>query len=175
MNQVFAFLSPYKLLIEIALIGALAAGAVYGVHQVLEHERDIGRAEVQAQWDHQQELDKETARVKEAEFATRLNEAVQNGVIREQTIRTLAAASGGANLGLRDTLAAIRSGVPSATLEALGKSVTALSTVLTKCTGRYIDVAERADRHANDVKTLDEAWPVSSPKPQSVDNGRALR
>lgn len=154
-----ALLARYKLLFEIALIGALALGAAVGVHLFLEHERDIGRAEVQAKWDHQQELDKEAARAKEAEFATRLNEAIQNGVIRDQTIRTLAAAAGNANVGMRDTLATIRSGVPSASAEALGQSVATLSSVLAKCTGRYIDVAERADRHASDAKTLDEAWP----------------
>lgn len=157
--MIVTLLSRYKLLIEIVLIGALAVGAACGVHQFLEHERQIGRDEVQARWDRQQEFDKEAARVKEAEFTTRLNEAIQNGVIREQTIRTLATASGNANLGLRDTLAAIRDGVPDATIEALGKSVTALSSVLAKCTGRYIDVAERADRHASDAKTLSDAWP----------------
>lgn len=161
--MMIALLARYKLLIEIVLIGALAAGAAYGVHEFLEHERQVGRDEVQSRWDKQQALDKEAARVKEAEFETRLNEAIQNGVVREQTIRTLAAASGNANLGLRDTLAAIRDGVPGATVEALGKSVTALSSVLAKCTGRYIDVAERADRHASDAKTLSDAWPKVSP------------
>lgn len=157
--MMFALLTRYKLLIEIVLIGALATGAAYGMHQFLEHERQVGRDEVQARWDKQQDLDREAARVKEAEFTTRLNEAVQNGAVREQTIRTLTTAAGNANLGLRDTLAAIRDGVPGATTEALGKSVATLSSVLAKCTGRYIDVAARADRHASDAKTLDEAWP----------------
>lgn len=153
-------LARYKLLLEIVLIGALALGAAVGIHLFLEHERGIGRAEVQAKWDAQQAKDAEAARVKEAGFATRLNEAIQNGVIRDQTIRTLAAASGNANVGLRDTLAAIRSGVPGASNDALGKSVSTLATLFAECSGRYRDVAEKADRHANDAKTLTEAWPV---------------
>lgn len=159
MNAIAAFFSPYKLLIEIALIGALAAGAVYGVHQFLDHERDVGRAEVQARWDHQQQLDVEAARVKEAEFTTRLNEAIQNGVVRDQANTVLAAAAGNATLSLRDTLAAVRKGVPSATIDSLGKSVATLSTVFADCAGRYQGMAATADRHANDAKTVGEAWP----------------
>jgi hypothetical protein len=161
-GRILSFFSPYKLILEIAIIGALAAGAVYEVHQFLEHERDIGRAEKQAAWDEQKKIDKAAALVREAEFKTRLDEAVKNGDAREQIIRNLAAAAGNANLGLRDTLAAIRSSVPGATAETLGKTVATLSSVLSKCTGRYIDVAERADRHASDVKTLEDAFPVSS-------------
>lgn len=154
-----ALLARYKLLFEIALIGALALGAVIGVHLFLEHERGIGRQEVQAKWDAQVALDKDAAREKEAAFTARLNEAIQSGVVRDQTIRTLAAASGSANLGLRDTLAAIRSGVPSASAEALGQSTATLTTLLADCSGKYRDVAEKADRHANDAKTLGDAWP----------------
>lgn len=154
-----AFFSPYKLLIEIAVIGALALGAVWGVHEFLEHERDIGRAEVQALWDKQVAADKEAARIKTAELAAQAEEAKKNGANREQTIRTLAGASSAANLGLRDVLASTTASVPNATIETLGKSVTTLSSILADCSGRYQDVAEKADRHANDAKTLDEAWP----------------
>lgn len=161
-TAIVARLAPYKLLIEIAVIGALAGGVVYGVHQFLEHERDIGRQEVQARWDAQTVLDKEAAREKEAGFAKQLQEANKNASDRDQTIRALAAASGGANNGLRDTLAAISRGVPSATVDALGKSVTTLSAVLAECSGRYQSVAEKADRHASDVKTLQEAWPKNA-------------
>lgn len=157
---ILALFTRYKLLLEIALIGALAAGVIYEVHQFLEHERDIGRAEVQARWDAQTTKDKEAARLETARLAKQSEDAEKNGATREQTIRTLAAAAGSANLSLRDTLAAIRSGVPSATVDSLGKSVAALSTVLADCSGRYQGMAEIADRHASDVKTLSEAWPT---------------
>jgi hypothetical protein len=166
MATIAARLAPYKLLFEIVVIGALAAGALYAVHQFLEHERDIGRQEVQARWDAQQAADERAARAKEAAFAKQLQEATKNASDRDQTIRALAAASGGANLGLRDTLAAISRGVPSATADALGKSVATLSAVLAECSGRYQSLAEKADRHASDVKTLQEAWPQNAPVKQ---------
>ena len=159
MSGLLGFFSPYKLAIEIALLGALAAGAMWGVHQFLEHERDIGRAEVQARWDTQTAKDKDAARVETERLAKQAADAEKNGNDREQTIRTLAAASGNANVGLRDTLAAIRSSVPKASTETLANSVGTLSTVLADCTGRYRELAEKADRHASDTKTLDDAWP----------------
>lgn len=154
-----SFLSPYKLVIEIIIIGALAGGVIYGVHEFLEHERDIGRKEVQAQWDKQIAKDKETAATETARLAKLAEDAEKNGATREQTIRTLAAAAGSANLGLHDTLAAIRSGVSGATVDSLGKSVATLSTILADCSGRYQGMAEIADRHASDVKTLSDAFP----------------
>jgi hypothetical protein len=156
-------LAPYKIVAEIVVFGALAGGVTYGVHEFLEHERDIGRAEVRALWDKQTAADKDAARKQEADFATRLDEATKNGADREETIRTLVAASGNANLGLRDTLAAIRSGVPGGTVETLGKSVATLSTVFADCAGRYQAMAATADRHASDAKTLSDAWPTATP------------
>jgi uncharacterized protein (DUF2252 family) len=157
-------LSPYKLLAEIVVIGSLAAGTAYGIHQFLEHERQIGRNEVRALWDAQTAKDERAARIETARLAKQAEDAEKNGANREQTIRTLATASGNANLGLRDTLATIRGGVPSATVDALGKSIATLSTVLAECSGRYQGLAEKADRHASDVKTLQEAWPKDAKK-----------
>lgn len=159
MNPITAVIARYKLLFEIVLIGALALVTMWGVHMFLEHERDIGRAEVQALWNKQIATDQAAARVKTAELAAQADEARKNGADREQTIRTLATATGSASNSLRDTLAAIRGGVPSASQEALAKSTTALAAVLTDCQGRYRELAEKADRHASDAKTLDEAWP----------------
>jgi chromosome segregation ATPase len=44
--------------------------------------------------------------------------------------------------------------------EACIKRAATLSDVLNQCTERYTGVAEKADRHANDVQTLTDAWPV---------------
>lgn len=152
-------LSRYKLLFEILIIGALAAGAVWGIHEFLEHEREIGRKEVRAQWDGQTARDREAARLREADLIKQRDDAVKQRDEREKTIRNLAAGSSAASVGLRDTLNAISSSVPTASIEALRQSTTALSAVLNECQGRYRELAEKADRHANDAKTLEEAWP----------------
>lgn len=164
MNPIAGFFAPYKLLLEIALIGSLAAGAVYGVHQFLEHERDIGRQEVRAEYADKLAEAKEAARKREAELTTQRDEAVSYANERDQTIRTVAAGGAAASVGLRDTLAGIRNSVPSATVETLRQSTATLATVLGDCQARYRELAEKADRHASDSKTLSDAWPKDAPR-----------
>lgn len=154
-----AFLSPYKLLIEIVLIGSLAAGAIYAIHQFLEHERDIGRNEVRAEYAAKLADAKEAAALALKDMTAQRDTAISKGNERETTLRNVAAGGAAASLGLRDTLADIRNGVPTATIETLRNSVSTLTSVLTDCQGRYRELAEKADRHASDTKTLSDAWP----------------
>jgi hypothetical protein len=156
-----AFFAPYRLGIEIGVISALLAGSTFGVHEFLEHERDIGRAEVQARWDKQKAEDAVLRAQRETELKNQVATAVAEGQTRENLIRTLAAGSSSASNSLRSTLATISSSVPSATVDALRLSTTTLASVLGDCQGRYRDLAEKADHHASDVKTLTQAWPVS--------------
>lgn len=154
-----ATLSRYKLVAEIIVFGALAIGVVWGIHEFLEHEREIGRAEVRKEWKEQEVAAKEASRIRETELLKQRDDAVAKRDEREITIRNLAAGSSAASLSLRDTLNAINTGVPTATIETLRQSTATLSTVLNECQARYRGLAEKADRHANDAKTLDDAWP----------------
>jgi hypothetical protein len=162
--MLIAALGRYKLLFEIILIGALAAGAAVGIHQFLEHERDIGRQEVRTEYAAKLAEAKEAARKREAELTTQRDEAVSHANERDQTIRTVAAGGAAASVGLRDTLAGIRNGVPIATVETLRQSTATLATVLGDCQARYRELAEKADRHASDSKTLSDAWPTNPPE-----------
>lgn len=162
MNAIISFFAPYKLGIEIFVIGAIIASISFGVHEFLDHERDIGRAEVQAQWDKQKASDAILKEQRETELKNQVATAVAEGQTRENLIRTLAAGSSSASNSLRSTLAAISGGVPSATVDALRISTTTLAGVLGDCQGRYRDLAEKADRHASDVKTLTQAWPSAT-------------
>ncbi len=155
----FAALAPYKLLFEIMIIGSLCAGVMIGVHEFLEHEREIGRTEVRNADAVALAAAKDAAHTAEAQMLQMRDEATQHATEREQTIRTLATAAGASSNSLRDTLTGIRNGVPNATLDALGKSVTTLTTILAECQGKYYSVAESADRHASDTQTLIDAWP----------------
>lgn len=157
-------IAPYKMLAEVVVIGSLFAGASYGVHQFLEHERDIGRNEVRAEYAKSLADAKEAARVRETELRAQRDDAINKGNEREQTIRSLAASAGASSNGLRDALAHIGVGVPDATIEALRNSTTTLATVLSDCQGRYRALAEVADRHANDARTLSDAWPTDAEK-----------
>lgn len=152
-------LSPYKVLFEVAAIGGAVIGISVGVHSFLEHERDIGRNEVRSEYAIKLADAKESAARELKDMTAQRDTAILKGNDRETTLRAVAAGGAAASLGLRDTLADIRIGVPTATIETLRSATGTLTTVLTDCQGRYRDLAEKADRHASDAKTLSDAWP----------------
>jgi hypothetical protein len=160
----FARLAPYKLAAEILFFGALAAGAIYGAHQFLEHEREIGRQEVRAEWDRQIAVDKETARVRSAELLAQRDAAATEGAKREESIRSLAASSAAAAGGLRDAVAKINRAVPDYSADALRALTGTYGDLLAECAGRRREVAEEAERLNSEKRTLIEAWP----KPAAV-------
>jgi hypothetical protein len=149
----------YKLLFEILIIGAIAAGAVIAVHLFLEHERDIGRQEVQARWDKQTAADKLAAAAQTADWQARLQAATTDGAKREETIRSLAASAAAATSSMRDTVAKIDRGVPNYSTDALRALAGTYGQLLAECQGRRTEVAEEAERLNSEKRTLIEAWP----------------
>lgn len=161
--SIFDALSRYKLLIEIAVIGSLAGGAIYGIHQFLEHERDIGRKEVQAQWDAQKLSDKTASDKQEKDWREKYDTAVNLGVENVKIARASAVTANASADSLRNTNASIVKLIPGASAETARAYATAYQTVFNECVGRYKEVGERAQGHADDVKTLEAAWPVNRP------------
>ena len=60
---------------------------------------------------------------------------------------------------LRNSVAAARGGVPGESAAACAQRADAAGDVLGQCAAAYSDLAAVADRHANDARTLIEAWP----------------
>jgi len=60
---------------------------------------------------------------------------------------------------LRGTLSTTRGGVPGESPAACAQRADAGADVLGQCAAAYLDLAAIADRHANDARTLIEAWP----------------
>jgi hypothetical protein len=158
-----ALFSPYKLLIEIVVIGAIALGGVWGIHSFLEGQQQKGYDKAVGEYKEKLVEAKEAAKVREAELRALVTDAQAKGNEREQTIRDVAASGAAASNGLRDTLAHIRRSSSGASVEALANSVTTLTTVFDDCQTKYRAMAETADRHASDSKTLSDAWPVAQP------------
>ena len=83
--------------------------------------------------------------------------AIKGRSEREKTIQKSAAATGALVAGVRDELDAIRDGLSVATVDALRHSAATLAVVFGECTDRYSGLAEKADRHASDVRAMMEA------------------
>lgn len=142
-----------------ALLGILLAGGAgwtaNGWRLDAAHRADIATRDAQLA------AAKDLARLREHDWTTQRNQAIENANSRDQIIRTLAAGSASASLSLRDTLAAISRGVPDASVEALRYSTTTLAAVLQNCQSEYRELAEKADRHSSDTLTLNQAWPTN--------------
>ena len=141
------------------LIAAVIAAAVVAWNHFLDYEQNIGYQKAVAEYNVKLLAAKEAADRREQELTTQVQEAQANGLKREETIKALAAAVGKSSDSLRNTANAIRLGLPNATVEAARTAADAFATVFTDCQRRYADVAEKADGHASDVRTLEEAWP----------------
>ena len=146
-------------IIKALLIAAVAVALGFAWNGFIKHEQNIGYQKAVAEYNVKLLAAKEAADKREQELTTQVQEAQANGLKREETIKALAAAVGKSSDSLRNTANAIRLGLPNATVEAARTAADAFATVFTDCQRRYADVAEKADGHASDVRTLEEAWP----------------
>jgi hypothetical protein len=164
-----ARLAPYKLAAEILIFGALAAGAIYAVHQFLEHERDIGRQEVQGRWDAQKIADQRAADKQEKDWREKYDAAINQGAKNAQALHADAAAALAAANGLRNTNDKLSQLLAGASAETARKYASAYQAVFADCVGRYSEMGKAAQGHANDAATLSAAWPKAAPKSVSPD------
>ena len=146
-------------IIRALLIAAVIAASVVAWNHFLDYEQGIGYDRAVAEYNVKLIAAKEAADKREKELTTQVQEAQANGLKREETIKALAAAVGKSSDSLRNTANAIRLGLPHATVEAARTAADAFATVFTDCQGRYGELAAKADGHASDVRTLEEAWP----------------
>ena len=101
----------------------------------------------------------ERARTKEQEWETKLNQERDNATKREIQLRADADSAHSANDGLRLQLSDTARRIAQATPATVADTAVALSELLGNCTTEYLDVAEKAQRHASDVETLIKSWP----------------
>ena len=76
--------------------------------------------------------------------------------------------------GLRGELASVPARLATATREACAQYAGTATKLLGQCTSRLTELAQSADGHANDARTLSEAWPTQ-PTPSQPDAGTNQR
>lgn len=101
------------------------------------------------------------ARSTERQLQQKLQEAQDAARQRETTLRRDADAARTAVGGLRDDLAALRRRTASDSEAARALAAAAVDNVLLECADRYRGLAETADRHVSDLRTLIDAWPTA--------------
>lgn len=163
--MIFDLITP-----KIAAIAASVAMAVgFGAGWKVEGWRaDVAAAVLRVRHEKAEAATAEAVRVyaqqvreKEAAFSVAIQKANDESKMRETALRRDAAASGRAAGGLRDDLNALRAALPSLAPASCIERTNAVADVLATCSDEYRSVAEAADRHASDAKTLIDAWPAN--------------
>jgi len=145
-------INPYIIL---AVVIAFVANGFYWHHS--GDKSGYGRAV--SEYNVKLNFEKDVARAKEQYMQTKLQEAQNAATQRDQTIRAAATAAATAGDRLRIALDTIRAGLPNATPAASRDTAAALAAVFGDCAKEYRGLAEIADRHSSDSRTLIEAWP----------------
>lgn len=158
-------LSPYKLLVEVAVVGSIVIGIGVAIHGFLEHEQGIGAAKVQALWDQQKAIDSAAAEKTEKEWREKYDQAVSKGSENAQTLQREAAATRIAADSLRSTNATLQQLLSSANAETARKYAATYANVFNDCVARYQTMGAAAQGHANDAAILSAAWPQSQVAP----------
>lgn len=139
---------------------AVTLALVWAGYSYVQGEREEVRVQVQGEYMVQLAEAKAEALATERELTSQRDNAIKGRDEREKANRTLAAAATTASNSLRDTLASIRNGLSSDSDETVRNRADTLAVLLGECTREYRSLGESADRHANDVQTFDQAWPV---------------
>lgn len=155
----FSFLVPYKLFLQILVIGAVIAGLAYVIHAFLAAERTIGYQKAVGEYTAKQIDAEQTARATEQKLTKQVEDAQNAANLREQDIKKMSVDLATTNRKLRDTTLSVRSKLSTDSCDTVRKAADAALTVFSECTREYTAMAENATGHASDVITLIDAWP----------------
>src|SRR6185295_2015524 len=154
-----ALLGTYRAYIITGIVLLSIAAITYGVHVTLANERKIGYDKAVAEYTEKAAVVEKEARARELELSKQIQEARNAATIREQKISDLSTQLSTTSNRLLNTINALRSKLSASSAEAARKQADTALSLLGECQARYGEVAESADRHASDVKLLEEAWP----------------
>jgi len=144
-----------KTLAVLAAIGAL----LWGIHTLDQSRQQIGYDRRVAEDNAALIKAKEEALATERALNQKLEVARNEATKREQTITRNAAAAGLAVEQLRHELDADRDRLSGDPASPGNQRAATLAELFGDCAERYTGVAEKAVRHASDVRTLSEGWP----------------
>jgi HD-GYP domain-containing protein (c-di-GMP phosphodiesterase class II) len=152
-------LKPYANLLKVGAVVVAVAAAVWWFNGFVERQQQIGYEKAVGEYAAKQLEAVQGARAAEKAIQQKLNEAQNAAAERETKLRDDYAAAHAAALGLRNTLAGLRNGLPTATAAACRQTSATALDVFGECTAAVERLAAAADGHASDVKTLTDAWP----------------
>lgn len=141
-------------LTALAIVATLSGLWGYGLHQ-----HGLGYSKAQNEYTQKALIASEAARKREFNLQNQLQEAQNEARNRETALIAAADSARSERDGLRDELTAIANRLSTASADSLRRYASTANSVLRECTDRYSELAQKADKHANDALMLQQAWP----------------
>ena len=141
-------------LTALAIVAALSGLWGYGLHQ-----HGLGYSKAQNEYTQKALIASDVARKREFNLQYQLQEAQNEARNRETALIAAADSARSERDGLRDELTAIANRLSTASADSLRRYASTANSVLRECTDRYSELAQKADKHANDALMLQQAWP----------------
>lgn len=138
-----------------------AAIAATGAWQLQDWRLGGRITALQAQHAAQVAQAKETALAAERDIATRYQGALNEARTREAALQRDVGRARAESDGLRDQAADAGRRIATAAPAAVAEYANTVSELFGECSRSYQGMAEAADGHSADARTLREAWPVS--------------
>jgi hypothetical protein len=148
----------------VVLMAALSAAFVVKDRQIASLRADKAALEVALATTKQQHAEERAAAAERALFdytamEKRKDEALKVAEARAEALAAAGARARAESARLRDALARAGDRVSSAPEASVREYAATVTSLLGSCQDEYRAVAEKADGHASDVRTLMEAWP----------------
>ena len=144
-----------------AFIGAVALGfgAAWNIQGLRVDALDVEFGQYRNEAEQNAIAAKDVALEKERFWRQEVENARINAQSREARLKRDVANAQSAVVGLRNDLSALRSRLATSTEDACINTAAAIGDLLGQCSEAYQSMAEVADGHVNDIRTLTESWP----------------
>ena len=147
------------LVLRIVGAGLAVAAVLIGWNMLTGHYEQVGYQRAVAEYNDKARAAEVASRLREQQILNQVRKAEYDSAAREKALRAEFAALQRSNLGLRNTVATLRASLPALAADACRQTADAALAVFGDCTARLGEMAQDADGHENDVRTLMEAWP----------------
>lgn len=151
-------------MLDIALIGLLVGFSLGWWVQGLRMEETV--AKLQLLYQRAVVVQVEQARQEEQTHFSKIQEAEREATLRSQRQEVIAQSAVAESDRLRNELSEYRDRLSSLTESTVRETAVVVGELLGECSGEYQSMADKAQRHADDVRTLLAAWPVQVSKEQ---------
>jgi len=155
----FSFLASYRSIILVIVSAVAVAAVTYSVHRTLKAREQRGYDTAVSEYRIKELAAERAARQRETELNLQISKARDEATKRNQKIDTLTRDITNTTDSMRDTISTLRRKLSTDSAEAARRQADTALSVFGDCQERYSKMAETADRHASDVKMLEEAWP----------------